>query len=287
MTGGIEVVLAVHDGAAWLERQVATIAAQTLRPTRLLVLNDGSRDASAALLKQLEVFYGGWLQQLPAEPPGCPRGCVASFARLLEATTAPYVALADQDDLWDQCKLAASMDLLRVAEMVAVQGGSRALWRTSPPMLVHSDARLIDGSGRLLHPSWWRQQGLEAPPCDLWDLAARNRVMGCTVLLNRACLELALPIPTGAVLHDWWLALVAERAGGLLQLRQVTLSHRRHGANASGSARWWQWPRRSWVLWRQWCALRRRFGDPLKLGDVWRLLRWAATARLFGGADDS
>jgi len=47
----IEVVMAVHNGAAWLEAQVATIAEQTHRPCRLLVLNDGSSDGSAALLE--------------------------------------------------------------------------------------------------------------------------------------------------------------------------------------------------------------------------------------------
>jgi len=39
--------------------------------------------------------------------------------------------------------------------------------------------------------------------------------MGCTAVLNRACLDAALPIPREAVLHDWWLALVAMAAAGL------------------------------------------------------------------------
>jgi len=73
------------------------------------------------------------------------RGCRASFGELLAATTASYVALADQDDLWDPHKLATSLAVLQAAEA-----------RCSPeqPLLVHSDARLIDGAGCLLHPSW-------------------------------------------------------------------------------------------------------------------------------------
>jgi glycosyltransferase involved in cell wall biosynthesis len=66
--------MAVHNGAAWLAQQVATIAAQTHCPSRLLVLNDGSSDGSGALLEQLEAAYGGWLQQLRPVPPGQPRG---------------------------------------------------------------------------------------------------------------------------------------------------------------------------------------------------------------------
>ena len=258
--------MAVHNGAAWLAQQVATIAAQTHRPSRLLVLNDGSSDGSGALLEQLEAAYGGWLQQLPPAPPGQPRGCVNSFAELLAATTAPYVALADQDDLWDPTKLANSLEMLLAAEACAARLGK------PQPLLVHSDARLIDAFGQPLYASWWRRQGLAPPPRDLWHLAARNRVMGCTALLNRALLELALPIPQQVVLHDWWLALVAQRAHGLLQLPQAKLSHRFHGANLSQPARWWQWPQRGWAVWRQWCALRQRFGDPQQPGDLWRLV---------------
>lgn len=257
--------MAVCNGAAWLEQQVATIAAQSLRPQRLLVLNDASSDGSGALLARLEASHGGWLQQLQPAPQR--RGCVASFARLLAATTAPYVALADQDDLWDTGKLEASVAVLLAAEERAGEQG------LAQPLLVHSDARLIDGEGRLLHGSWWQQQGLAAPPQDLWHLAARNRVMGCTAVLNRACLEAALPIPPEVVLHDWWLALVAQQAGGLLQLLQATLSYRRHGANLSRPARWWQWPQRAWAVWRQWGALQRRLGKPVRVWDGLQLVK--------------
>jgi len=263
--------MAVCNGAAWLEQQVATIDTQSLRPQRLLVLNDASSDGSGTLLARLEATHGGWLQQLPPAPRR--RGCVASFAHLLEATTAPYVALADQDDLWDPGKLEASLAVLLAAEERAGQRGS------AQPLLVHSDARLIDGEGQMLHPSWWQRQGLAAPPRDLWHLAARNRVMGCTALLNRACLEAALPIPPEAILHDWWLALVAEQAGGLLQLPQATLSYRCHSANLSRPARWWQWPQRAWAVWHQWGALQRRFGKPVRGGDGWRLVQ----RRVVGG----
>jgi len=260
----IEVVMAVHNGAAWLEAQVATIAEQTHRPCRLLVLNDGSSDGSAALLEALGQRYGVWLQQLPPQPPGQPQGCVASYGALLEASTAPYVALADQDDLWDPDKLVVSLERLLAEE---------ARHGREQPLLVYSDARVIDASGALLAPSWWAQERRSGYPKGLWHLALRNQVIGCTVLMSRACLDAALPIPRQAVLHDWWLALAAQAAGGLLQLPQATLSYRCHGANLSRPARWREWPQRAWAVWRQWGALQRRLGQPVRPWDGWRLVR--------------
>ena len=248
----IEVVMAVHNGAAWLEAQVATIAEQTHRPCRLLVLNDGSSDGSAALLEALGQRYGVWLQQLPPQPPGQPQGCVASYGALLEASTAPYVALADQDDLWDPDKLAVSLERLLAEEL---RHGREQ------PLLVYSDARVIDASGALLAPSWWAQERRSGHPKGLWHLALRNQVIGCTVLLNRACLCAALPIPREAVFHDWWLALVAYRVGGLRRLPMATLSHRRHCANQSRPACWREWPQRGIALWCQWCCLQHHFGE--------------------------
>lgn len=241
--------MAVHNGAAWLEAQVATIAEQTHRPCRLLMFNDGSTDGSAVLLQALEQRYGGWIQQLPPQTPGQPRGCVVSYGTLLAASSAAYVALADQDDLWDPDKIALSLEHLLAEE---ARCGARQ------PLLVYTDARVIDASGALLAPSWWVQERRSGQPKSLLHLALRNQAMGCTMLLNRACVEVALPIPPQAVLHDWWLALVAQEASGLLQLPQATLRHRCHGANLSRPTHWWQWPRRAWAVWRQWRAFQRR-----------------------------
>ena len=93
----IEVVLPTFNGAAYLKEQVDSIHRQTLRPQRLLVRDDGSSDGTQALLAELQQHYGSWLHLLPSEKN---LGCSANVNCLLEASRAPYVALADQDDIW-------------------------------------------------------------------------------------------------------------------------------------------------------------------------------------------
>ena len=51
---------------------------------------------------------------------------------------------------------------------------------------------------------------------DLSSLSAQllsNTLTGCTSLMNRALLEKALPVPPEAIMHDWWLSLVASALG--------------------------------------------------------------------------
>ena len=53
-------------------------------------------------------------------------------------------------------------------------------------------------------------------------------------MVNRALLDLASPIPDGAVMHDWWLALTAVAFGKLMPVDEPTILYRQHGANVVG-----------------------------------------------------
>ncbi len=219
----IEVVLPTYNGVLYLEDQIASIYHQTLRPERVLLRDDGSSDGTQAVIIELQEYYGKWLKVLPADGN---LGCVANVNRLLVATTAPYVALADQDDLWMPEKLERSLDLMKQLE---------ACYGTSTPLLVHSDLELVDKDGASLGFSYLNRQRINPLRTAPEDLVLTNVVTGCTVLVNLALLEKALPIPTKALMHDWWLALVASVFGRIDLLSRPTVQYRQHEANLLGA----------------------------------------------------
>lgn len=219
----IEVVLPIYNGVSYLQAQLASIDAQSLRPTRVLLRDDGSRDGTHELMDQLIRLYGSWLQMLPADGN---LGCIANVNRLLQATTAPYVALSDQDDLWLPHKLEQA--LVRMQQLEACHGACT-------PLLVHSDLELVDARGRRLGCRFLQRQRLDPLRTDPVDLALTNVVTGCTALLNRALLHKALPIPSEALMHDWWLALVASSYGQIELLEEPGVLYRQHGGNVLGA----------------------------------------------------
>jgi glycosyltransferase involved in cell wall biosynthesis len=219
----IEVVLPTYNGVRYLEAQIASIDNQTLRPQRVLLRDDGSSDGTQALIRELEQRYGTWLQVLPADGN---LGCTANVNRLLQATTAPYVALADQDDLWKSEKLQQSLDLMKRLE--ACHGNTH-------PLLVHSDLELVDDAGKPMGCRYLQRQRLDPQRTEPADLALTNVVTGCTALINRALLGRALPIPRQALMHDWWLALVAASFGRIELLPHPTVLYRQHSFNVLGS----------------------------------------------------
>ena len=251
----IEVVLPTYNGAAYLRQQIASIDQQTLRPQRLLLRDDGSSDGTAELLVLLKREFGDWLELLPSDGN---LGCTANVNRLLESTKANYVALADQDDVWLPHKLEASLTALQQLER---SHGDET------PLLVHSDLELVDGEGASLGSTYLQRQRLDPLRTAPEHLVLTNVVTGCTVLLNRSLLQKALPIPAEALMHDWWLALVASRFGEIAFLADPTVQYRQHGTNVLGAQGL------GLSYWMQ--RLRNLFADPSAGGHTRAALRQA------------
>jgi hypothetical protein len=153
-------------------------------------------------------------------------GCTANVNRLLQATTAPYVALADQDDLWLPQKLEESLKRLQQME---------EMYGSQTPMLVHSDLELVDKDGAMLGCTYLKRQRLDPERIAPQHLALTNVVTGCTALVNRSLLEHAMPIPPEALMHDWWIALVACVFGRIELLPSPTILYRQHNDNLLGA----------------------------------------------------
>lgn len=219
----IEVVLPAYNGAKFLEAQVESIHGQSLRPQRLIVRDDGSMDNTIEVLSSLQERYGSWLMVMHIDAH---LGILSSMNQLLLASNAPYIAMADQDDVWHVDKLERSMKLMHQLE---------ARYGCSMPLLTHSDLDLVDQWGAKLGVTYLQRQHLDPRLCAPAELALTNVVTGATVLMNRALLNKALPIPQAAVMHDWWLALVASVFGIIAMLDHPTVNYRQHGGNLLGA----------------------------------------------------
>ena len=122
----VSVVMAVHDGAPWVKDAVASVLSQTLADLELIVVDDGSADATPALLA------GVGDRRLRVE-----RRSRAGLTRALNAALAlaraPLVARLDADDVALPERLARQVAFLDAHPEVGVLG---------------SAAREVNGDGR-------------------------------------------------------------------------------------------------------------------------------------------
>lgn len=102
----VAVVLPVYNGAATVGATIASVLAQTHRDLELIVVDDGSTDATPAIAAAV----ADPRVRLHSFPN---RGLAASRNRGIRLARSPFVAFIDADDLWTPGKLAAQLAALR------------------------------------------------------------------------------------------------------------------------------------------------------------------------------
>lgn len=220
----VSVALCTYNGARYIEQQLRSILAQTLPPDELVISDDGSTDDTLAIISQvLDELDTPVRAEVIAN--GSPLGVVANFQQAMLATTGELVALCDQDDVWHEDRIAVAVQRFEASESL---------------MLVHTDARLIDGVGAPLGHSLFdalgisaRERAEAAAGDELGVLLRRNLVTGATAMVRRAVLGPAVPFAPLWV-HDEWIAMIAASIGDGELLDAELVDYRQHGANQIG-----------------------------------------------------
>lgn len=227
MTPEIQVLLATYNGARFLHEQIESVLAQTYPNVTILARDDGSSDGTQEILRDYAEKKPERFRVLQdGDPTRHPK---RNFESLMAASTAPYVAFCDQDDVWLTDKLQREMDAMLAAEAVAP---------SDAPVLIFTDLEVVAADLSTIATSMWAAQGIPGQRTDNFArLLAQNVFTGCTGLLNRALVQKSLPIPESAVMHDWWVMLVAAAFGKLVSLPIATVRYRQHESNAVGAVK--------------------------------------------------
>lgn len=213
----VDILMAVYNGGKYLEKQLDSIFSQACGDFCLTVCDDGSSDGSRSILKAYKTRYPNKMRLYLNKTN---IGAKNNFFRLLNLSSAEYIMFCDQDDIWDSDKISRTLDFFKQNEY----GG---------PLLVHTDMRVIDGSDKVISPSFNKMQAI-TPCTTLNTLLVQNTVTGCTVMINRALADI-VKAPKCKTLHDWWLAAAAAAFGKIAYLPCPTMGYRRHGGNMRGA----------------------------------------------------
>ncbi len=227
MTDDVVVLLAAYNGERYLQAQLDSILGSDYRGRISVLLGlDPSTDDSRAALTQ---YDSGAVEVI--EHTTSSGSAMGNFSRLMcyaSQRTENYFCLSDQDDVWLPRKLALGMEKLKALEQI---------YGDAVPLLVFSDAEVVDEKLRTIAASFWRYEKLEPDLCRAYkNLAVQNVAQGCTFVLNRALLEKVHHIPALARMHDHWMMLVAAVFGHIDYIDAPTLKYRQHSRNVLGSA---------------------------------------------------
>lgn len=228
----LAILLSTYNGEKFLSDQLDSLFAQSYENFVVVVRDDGSSDRTLSILQDYKDRFVDRIHLIESNTTNL--GARDSFAFLMDYVLnnkqelglgSAYMLFCDQDDVWFPNKI--EVELKAMQECESANPGS--------PILIHSDLEVVSESLEAVAPSLARFQGLETHRNSFNQMVISNLVTGCTALLNEPLARKCLPVSSNAIMHDWWLALVASAFGKVIYLDQALIHYRQHDSNTIGA----------------------------------------------------
>jgi alpha-1,3-rhamnosyltransferase len=234
MSSEVSVVVPSYNHARFVERTLRSIFAQTRRPKKLIVIDDGSKDESAAVIESV-------LKDSPVDTefrvrPN--RGLSATLNEAFALTDTEFFAYIGSDDIW-------------LPEFVEQQA---ALLESRPgAVLAFSHAYLIDADDHIIDRT---DNWTEFADGQMLPMLLRGQIFSSPgVLYRRSALE-RHRWNDDSILEDYELYLKLSADGEFARNRNVLCGWRQHGSNVSGD-----FP----LMMDEWIAAQNRVAETLNI----------------------
>ena len=217
----VMVLLACRNGAAWVREQLDSILAQQGVDVSLLIQDDKSTDETASVIALYAAQHPGQIGIFLNEKGTGSAG--ANFRKLIaraELSNFDYVALADQDDIWNVDKLVRSIAAIQTTGAYGYSAAVNAFWP--------------DGKERIL---------AQSPQPRALDFIFEGAGQGCTFVLPQSvfngvqefCRQYAEEL-VDFHFHDWLIYILIRTHGGSWYFDpEPAMRYRQHANNDMGA----------------------------------------------------
>jgi glycosyltransferase involved in cell wall biosynthesis len=251
----VDILMATYNGERFVGEQIESIQRQTYQNWRLLVSDDCSSDGTLNVVKA----YAAKDSRISVVSEGVRYGgAKENFFSLMRYSSAPYFMFCDQDDVWLPEKVALELDEVRK-------------FSTDKPLAVYTDMKVVDENLKEIVPSFLDQERKRDIEGNLCKMLSISSVAGCTLLGNAVLRDMVAETDSSAALmHDWWLSLVAASCGTIQYIDETTNLYRQHADNEVGAegysflvkVRGYRESRRKyWLSCKQAAAILEEYGD--------------------------
>lgn len=210
----VSILTPVYKGERFIGHAIASALRQTYSHIELVIVNDGSPDTSAEVIRPfLSDPRVKYIEQTNS-------GVAAARNTALAYATGDYVGFLDQDDEWLPDKLALQVSFLQSHPDIA---------------LVHGRQVSMDDSGSILDRDFINIEAVSGHCFPL--LFDKNRIAVLTVLARRSAITEAggfNPRASRADDYELWLRIALKHPIGFIE--QPVARYRVHGDNASHDA---------------------------------------------------
>lgn len=212
----VQILLSSYNGEKYLREQIESLIRQKNVYVDILIRDDGSDDATLDIICEYEKRYP-FVHLIKGDNIGAK----GSFLELISLSDgADYYAFCDQDDVWDEDKLAAAVSEIKNREL---------------PSMYFSSTRVVDQNLSLKDRAGLSEDDMRI--FSLNDVLIRNNATGCTIVFNSELQAVLKQYkPHTLIMHDHWVYAVCIAIGGFVYLdKDPHISYRQHENNSLGS----------------------------------------------------
>lgn len=218
----VGIVMAAYNSENFIGEQLDSILSGTYKNVHIYVRDDGSTDNTVSIVKKYEEKYPSQVQLIANTQNG---GLVKNFLTGVMEAEEDYIMFCDHDDVWLPHKAGKTLEAMLKAEKTA----------RDIPVAVFTDAEIVDGKLNHLGASFYERSHFDFKQMGLSYMLMENKLLGCTIMINKPLKEKITVVPDYARVHDWWVALIASAFGKIVFVEEKTMLYRQHSSNVIGN----------------------------------------------------
>lgn len=207
----VSIAMASYNGERFIKEQLDSILNQTYPNIELVIVDDCSKDETITIIKK----YQSNFSNIKLFQNEINSGVTKTFEKAIQESKGDFIAISDQDDIWELNKIEILMNEI---------GNYDA---------VYSNSLLVDANGNSLNKSFTTIMNMKTYTCGAPFLLS-NSVPGHTILMKKAFVKKILPFPKD-MLFDLWIGFCAAGNNGIKFVDKTLVKYRQHESNTIGT----------------------------------------------------
>jgi glycosyltransferase involved in cell wall biosynthesis len=206
----VSVAMATYNGAQYITAQLESILNQTYKNLEVIITDDASSDNTVAIIKDFQKKYDG----IKLFSNTINSGVTITFENSFKNCTGDFIAIADQDDIWELYKIETLLNQLENEDAI------------------YSNSLLVDKDGQSLNKEFKSLMNLQSYYTG-GPFLMGNCVPGHTILMQKQFLKSILPFPS-TMMFDRWVSFCAAANNGIKYVDMPLVKYRQHESNTIG-----------------------------------------------------
>jgi glycosyltransferase involved in cell wall biosynthesis len=201
----VSIAICTYNGERFLQKQIDSLLAQDYSNIEVIAVDDRSGDNTWDMLQECAQKD----RRLRVYQNEKNLGYARNFEKAITLCKGDFIALSDQDDIWQSNKIRTLMDAIGDAIMIY----------HNSDFIDDQDMRIGD---KTMASRFRMYDGDSTLPFLL-----SNCISGHAALFSKKLVEFILPF-NDAKYHDWWIAYVAFNVGKVKFVDEVLVHYRQH-----------------------------------------------------------